>query len=178
MPVPGKLMFCSLELSGKFFSSIFNLSFVKYVGTELADMEGQLKKINWNVLDLQCCVSFRCMEDQLLIENSRDYTDKLLQLIRVQQESWLQNQHAKINCIFYTINNPGGSVVKNLLTNAESAGSVPESGRSPGERNGKLLQYSCLGNPMDRGDWWATVHGVARSRTWLSDWTTKIQSLR
>ena len=38
-------MFCSLELSGKFFSSIFNLSLVKYVGTELADMEGQLKKI-------------------------------------------------------------------------------------------------------------------------------------
>ena len=44
-------------------------------------------------------------------------------------------------------------------------GSVPGSGRSPGEGNGNLLQYSCLGNPMDRGAWRATVHGVAKSRT-------------
>ena len=39
---------------------------------------------------------------------------------------------------------------------------TPESGRSPGEGNGNPLQYSCLGNPMDRGDWWATVHGVTK----------------
>ena len=38
---------------------------------------------------------------------------------------------------------------------------IPGSGRSPGEGNGNVLQYSCLGNPMDRGAWWATVHGVA-----------------
>ena len=43
------------------------------------------------------------------------------------------------------------------------AGSIPESGRSPGEGNGNPLQYSCLGNPMGRGAWWATVHGVAES---------------
>ena len=42
--------------------------------------------------------------------------------------------------------------------------------RSPGEGNGNPLQYSCLGNPMDRGAWWAVVHGVAKRRTWLSDW--------
>ena len=42
-------------------------------------------------------------------------------------------------------------------------GSIPGSGRSPGEGNGNALQYSCLGNPMDRGDGWATVHGVAES---------------
>ena len=43
------------------------------------------------------------------------------------------------------------------------AGSVPGSGRSPGEGNGNPLQYSCLGNPMDRGAWWPVVHGVARA---------------
>ena len=42
-------------------------------------------------------------------------------------------------------------------------------GRSPGVVNGNLLQYSCLGNPLDRGPWWATVHGVTKSWTWLSD---------
>ena len=44
------------------------------------------------------------------------------------------------------------------------AGSIPESGRSPGEADSNSLQHSCLGNPMDRGAWWATVHGVARSQ--------------
>ena len=44
---------------------------------------------------------------------------------------------------------------------------IPGSGRSPGEGNGNLLQYSCLGNPMDGGTWWATVHGIAKSQTQL-----------
>ena len=42
---------------------------------------------------------------------------------------------------------------------------IPGSGRSPGGGNGNPLQYSCLGNPMDRGAWWATVHGVTKSQT-------------
>ena len=48
----------------------------------------------------------------------------------------------------------------------------PGSGRSPGEGNGNLLQFSCLGNPMHRGTWWATVHGITESQTWLRDWRT------
>ena len=56
---------------------------------------------------------------------------------------------------------PGGSVVKNPPANAGDVGSVPGLGRSPGGGNGNPLQYSCLGNPLDRGAWWATVHGVA-----------------
>ena len=56
-------------------------------------------------------------------------------------------------------------MVKNLLANAGVSSSVPGSGRSPGEGNGYPLQYSCLENPMDRGTWQATVHGVAKSRT-------------
>ena len=60
---------------------------------------------------------------------------------------------------------PGGSVVKNLPAHAGEAGSIPGLGRSPGEGNGNSLQDSCLENPMDRGAWWATVHGVAQSET-------------
>ena len=52
-------------------------------------------------------------------------------------------------------------MVKNLPAYAGDLGSIPGSGRSPGEGNGNPLQYSCLENPMDRGAWWATVHGVA-----------------
>ena len=53
-------------------------------------------------------------------------------------------------------------MVKNLSASIRDTGLVPESGRSPGEGNGNPLQYSCLGNPMDRGDWPATVHGVPK----------------
>ena len=56
----------------------------------------------------------------------------------------------------------GASVVKNPPANAEDAGLIPGSGKSSGERNGNSLQYSCLGNPMDRGVWWTTVHGVTK----------------
>ena len=54
---------------------------------------------------------------------------------------------------------PGGSVVKNLPANTGDEGSIPGSGRFPGEGNGNPLQYSCLKNPLDRGVWCATVHG-------------------
>ena len=58
---------------------------------------------------------------------------------------------------------PGGSVLKNPPANGGDAGSLPGSGRSPGEGNGKPLQYSCLRNPIDRGAWRATVCGVTES---------------
>ena len=57
---------------------------------------------------------------------------------------------------------PDGSVVKTLPANAGDTSSVSESGRSPGEGNDNPLQYSCLENPMGRGAWWATVHGLAK----------------
>ena len=62
--------------------------------------------------------------------------------------------------------------VKNPPAIQEAEGSIAQSGRSPGKGNGYPLQYSCLENSMDRGAWWATVHGVTKSRTQLSDWTT------
>ena len=58
---------------------------------------------------------------------------------------------------------PGGSDSKDSACNAGDLGSIPECGRSPGEGNGNPLQYSWVGNPMDRGPWWATVHGFAKS---------------
>ena len=66
---------------------------------------------------------------------------------------------------------PGGGVVKNQPANAGDArgmGSIPESGKSPAVGNGNPLQYSCLENSMDRGAWWATVHGLEQSWTRLS----------
>ena len=59
---------------------------------------------------------------------------------------------------------PGGTVVKNPPANAEDTNSTPGSGRSSEEGNGNPVQYSCLGNSMDRGAWWAIVHGAARVR--------------
>ena len=61
-----------------------------------------------------------------------------------------------------------GSDGKASAYNVGDLGSIPGSGRSPGEGNGNPLQYSCLENPIDRGSWQATVHGVAKSQTQLS----------
>ena len=66
---------------------------------------------------------------------------------------------------------PGGSDSKAPVCSAGDLDSFPGLGRSPGEGNGSLLQYSHLENPMDRGAWWATVHGVAKSWTRLRDST-------
>ena len=60
---------------------------------------------------------------------------------------------------------PGGSDGKVSAHNVGDPGSIPGLGRSPGEGNGHSFQYSCLENPMDRGAWQATVHGVAKSWT-------------
>ena len=65
-----------------------------------------------------------------------------------------------LKCIFKGF--PGGSVVKNPLANARDMGSIPGLGRSPGI--GNPLWLSCLGNPTDRGAWWATVNGIAKSQ--------------
>ena len=78
---------------------------------------------------------------------------------------------AIIMLLFTLLGFPGGSEIKVPVCNAGDLGLIPGSGRFPGEGNGTPLQYSCLENPMDRGAWWVTVHGVAKSRTRLSDFT-------
>ena len=70
---------------------------------------------------------------------------------------------------------PSGSDGKASACNVGNLGSIPGSGRSPGEGNGNPLQYSCLENSMDGGAWWATVHGVAKSQTWLSNFTHSLR---
>ena len=62
---------------------------------------------------------------------------------------------------------PSGSDGKESAYDAGDLGLIPGSGRSPGEGNGNPFQYSCLGNPMNRGDWWATVHGVGHN--WVTN---------
>ena len=90
------------------------------------------------------------------LENSLDCTIHGV----AKSQTWLSDFHLPF---------PGSSAGIKSTLNAVDPGSIPGSGRSPGEGNGKPLQYSCLENSMDRGTWRAIVHGVAKSRTWLSD---------
>ena len=73
--------------------------------------------------------------------------------------------------IFSPLGFPGGTAVKNLPANTGDADSVPGSGRSPRGGNENPLQYSCLKNSVNRGTWWAVVHGVAKSGMQLSTHT-------
>ena len=93
--------------------------------------------------------------------------------------------YAECNCmsiqlsqgLYFTTYIPGGSARKASACPAGDPDSIPGSGRSPGEGNSNPLRYSCLENPMDGGAWWATVHGVAKSRTRLSDFTSVLYTV-
>ena len=94
------------------------------------------------------------------------------------QKNWVNNQlrfhdeaSIKIPELSCRRGFSGGSDGKESTCNAGDLGLIPGWGRSPGEGNGNPLQCSCLENPMDRGDWWVTVHGVAKSWTQLSTCT-------
>ena len=86
-------------------------------------------------------------------------------------ESWhfCNKAKSKYQIQVSKLNLPGGSDDKESACSAGHPGSIPGSGRYPGEGNGNSLQYSCLENPVERRPWWATVHGEAKSRTRLSD---------
>ena len=91
--------------------------------------------------------------------------------------SWSQTGCGACRCIIqhiliYYMDFPGGSYCKASSCNAGDLGPIPGSGVSPGEGNGNPLQYSCLENPMDREAWQTTVHGITKSRTRLSDFTS------
>ena len=70
---------------------------------------------------------------------------------------------------------PGGSDSKASACDTGDLGSIPGSERCPGKGNGNPLQYSCLENSMDGGVWWATVHGVTKNRTQLSEFTHSLR---
>ena len=108
----------------------------------------------------------------LLLENSITYIKKIVFF-----SSWLLififgNTTSQCTLAFwFGWDFPVGSEDKASACNAGDLGLIPGLGRSPGEGNGNPFQYSCLKNPMDRGAWWAIVHGVAKSWTWLSNFT-------
>ena len=78
--------------------------------------------------------------------------------------------HFLLHSTYHLLGFPGALDGKESACNAGDPGSIPGLGRSPGERNSNPLQYSCLGNPMNRGAWQATVHGATKNQTWLRDW--------
>ena len=84
---------------------------------------------------------------------------------------WMDKKAVVHIHFFYNIWIYGGSEVKASDCNTGDLGLIHGSGRSLGEENGNLLQYSCLETPMDGGAWWATVHGAAKSQTRLSKFT-------
>ena len=77
-------------------------------------------------------------------------------------------RHDWVTELNWTETLPGSAVVKNLPADSGDMGSIPGSGRSPGEGTGNSLRYSCLENSMDREAWWAMVYGIAKSQTGLS----------
>jgi len=99
-----------------------------------------------------------------------NYQDMIVQLVSINR--WIDTNVVYIHIYNGIIlshkkewNFPGGSVAKNPPANAGDTGDtgwIPRLGRSPGEGNGNLLQYSCLENPMDRGTWWGMAHGVKK----------------
>ena len=86
-------------------------------------------------------------------------------------DEWI-NKRCYIHTTEYRRDFPGGSDGKASIYNAGDLGSSPGLGRSPGEGNGNPLQYCCLENPLDREAWYATVYGVTKSQTGLSDFTS------
>ena len=101
--------------------------------------------------------------------------------INSHHQTWIINREMVWLCLFplysstsQSQDHPGGSDGKESACNAGDPGSIPGLGRSTGEGNGNTLQYSCSENAKDRGDWWATIHEIAKSWTCLTNTFTGI----
>ena len=109
------------------------------------------------------------------ITDSMDMGLSGLRELVIDGDAWCAGVHGVAKSLIWlsdwTELNWGGSLVKNPSANAGDTGLISRSGRPPGGRNGNPLQYSCLENPTGRGAWQATVPGVTKSQTWLSNWT-------
>ena len=141
---------------------------------------GQMLYMHWKAMLISS--EYLIMERRLVLskQNIQDISVDHGKLLHSQ--NWWKKSHwaaLKIYFLFQKLGNfskdlglrllseflaPGGSVVKNLPTKQETRGLIPGSGRPPGVENGNPLQYSCLGNPMNRGAWQATVHGFTKNQ--------------
>ena len=88
--------------------------------------------------------------------------------------NWVTNTFTLSHSVHW-VGLPCSSIGKESACNARDPGSIPGLERSLGEGNGYTLQYSCLENPLNRGAWWASVHDVTKSRTWLSNRLNTVQ---
>ena len=139
----------------------------------------------WSIFALQCHVSFCCTT--VWISFMYTYTPFLLSLPNPQSHPSRSSQSTELRFLCYTVTStcrslgryffksfayfldfPCGSDGKESVWSSGDLGSIPGLGRSPGEVNGNPLQYSSLENSIHRGAWWAVVHGVTKSQTWLS----------
>ena len=114
----------------------------------------------------QCSVQSLCfIGENALWKTSDKYTDVENKCTDTKRKRGETNWDTETDVYIRLCSSDG----KEFACNAGDQGSIRRSGRCPGEGNGNLLQYSCLENPMDRGTWWAVVHGVAKSEIRLSD---------
>ena len=141
---------------------------------------GQMLYMHWKAMLISS--EYLIMERRLVLskQNIQDISVDHGKLLHSQ--NWWKKSHwaaLKIYFLFQKLGNfskylglrllseflaPGGSVIKNLPAKQETRGLIPGSGRPPGVENGNPLQYSCLGNPMNRGAWQATVHGFTKNQ--------------
>ena len=148
---------------------------------EWIEFRGETAFCEMTPQDKKYCIYFDEIAEKILknvpeqnkkyVQNQLDQLDKnFMDYLYYWNEKYYRNGFADVIELFYSLylGFPGGLVVKNLPPNSEDTedmGSFPESERSPGEGNGNPLQYSCLGNPMDRGAWQAPLHGATASDT-------------
>ena len=105
------------------------------------------------------CFCFLCLKQSLFCLHFKGYFYLVL------NTKWTDHPHLPLSSTLKISVFPGGSDGKKSAYNVGDPSWIPGSGRSPGEGNGNPLQYSCQENSMDRGVWWATVHGIAESDT-------------
>ena len=158
---------------------IVETTVTQYSGIPQKQIQQEQKQCLRSIKKCFLLVKLSLYADDMILytEKLKDSIQKLLELINeFSKEAGYKINIQELTVFLYTTMKypmeckkkksfPGGSEVKVFAFNAGDPGSIPGQGRSPGEGNGNPLQHSCLENPMYRETWWATVHGVAKSRT-------------
>ena len=117
------------------------------------------------------CIYFKSNANHINIIRERIEKSLLHKTMWISPRNWINEMELIWTDLKESKGVPGGSVVKNPPANAGDVGLIPGSGKFSGEGNDNPLQYSYLGNPMDRKVWWVIVQGVAEGQTQLGDWS-------